>query len=455
MMARPTRTRRDFLRWAGLGAAAYAFGLGPSVAQPPGRRPNVIVILTDDQGSIDINCFGATDLHTPNLDALAARGTRFTQFYSGAPICSPSRAALLTGRCPQRAELPTNAHGDTGMPGRQMTIAEMLRAAGYRTGIFGKWHLGEADDQTPLAQGFDEFFGHKLGCIDNYSHFFYWSGPNRHDLWRDNQEIWEEGAYFPGLVVREAHRFLEENRDTPFFMYLPFNVPHYPMQGEAEYRAQYAGTEEPRKAYAAFVSTLDEKIGDVIRKVDALGLRENTLIIFMSDNGHSVEERANFGGGRTGPYRGHKFTLWEGGIRLPCIASWPGIVPEGEVRGQMVASMDWLPTIAHYCGVAAPDRLLDGRSIAEVIASADAASPHESLCWQSDKQWAVREGDWKLVVNGPASIQDGSEIPAQEVFLSNLADNPGESNNLAAEKPEIVERLTRIHENWAIDVQRQ
>ena len=243
MMARPTRTRRDFLRWAGLGAAAYAFGLGPSVAQPPGRRPNVIVILTDDQGSIDINCFGATDLHTPNLDALAARGTRFTQFYSGAPICSPSRAALLTGRCPQRAELPTNAHGDTGMPGRQMTIAEMLRAAGYRTGIFGKWHLGEADDQTPLAQGFDEFFGHKLGCIDNYSHFFYWSGPNRHDLWRDNQEIWEEGAYFPGLVVREAHRFLEENRDTPFFMYLPFNVPHYPMQGEAEYRAQYAGTE--------------------------------------------------------------------------------------------------------------------------------------------------------------------------------------------------------------------
>jgi len=227
------------------------------------------------------------------------------------------------------------------------------------------------------------------------------------------------------------------------------------MQGEEEYRTMYADLEEPRKAYAAFVSTVDEKIGAVINKVDALGLRESTLIIFLSDNGHSVEERANFGGGATGPYRGHKFTLWEGGIRVPCIVSLPGTIPEGEVRGQVAASIDWLPTIAHYCGVAAPDRVLDGKNIADVIASADAASPHGVLCWQVDKQWAVREGDWKLVVNGPASTRNGNEIPAQEFFLSNLAEDPGESRNLAAEKPEIVARLAQIHEKWVEDVQRQ
>ena len=455
MMAPSAHNRRDFLRMTGICAAALALG-GRALAAPQSeRRPNVILIVTDDQGTIDLNCFGAKDLYTPNLDALAARGTRFTQFYVGAPICSPSRAALLTGRYPQRAGLATNAHGETGMPGNQVTIAEMLKGGGYRTGIFGKWHLGEMEDQAPLSQGFDEVFGHKLGCIDSYSHFFYWSGPNRHDLWRNNEVVWQEGKYFPELVVREAHRFLEENQHSPFFLYLPFNVPHYPMQGEEEYRTMYADLEEPRKAYAAFVSTVDEKIGAVINKVDALGLRESTLIIFLSDNGHSVEERANFGGGATGPYRGHKFTLWEGGIRVPCIVSLPGTIPEGEVRGQVAASIDWLPTIAHYCGVAAPDRVLDGKNIADVIASADAASPHGVLCWQVDKQWAVREGDWKLVVNGPASTRNGNEIPAQEFFLSNLAEDPGESRNLAAEKPEIVARLAQIHEKWVEDVQRQ
>ena len=312
MMASTTCNRRDFLRMVGYGTASLAMGVR-AMAGEAAPGPNVILILTDDQGTIDVNCFGAEDLDTPNLDALAGRGTRFTQFYVGAPVCSPSRAALLTGRCPQRAELPTYAYGERGMPGHQVTIAEMLKAAGYRTGIFGKWHLGEVNDQVPLSQGFDEFFGHKLGCIDNYSHFFYWQGPNRHDLWRNNEVVWEAGQYFPDLVVREAHRFLEENQNQPFFLYLPFNVPHYPMQGEPEYRERYADLEEPRKAYAAFVSTIDEKIGAVIDKVDALGLRENTLIIFMSDHGHSVEERANFGGGDSGPYRGHKFTFWEGG----------------------------------------------------------------------------------------------------------------------------------------------
>ena len=215
--------RRDLLQaaaWTGAGGVAalltprWARAAAKAVKPPPSPagRPNVLIIFTDDQGSVDANCYGSKDLHTPNMDALARRGVRFTQFYVGAPVCSPSRVALLTGRYPQRAGLAHNAGQTSGLPNEQVTIAEMLKKAGYRTAIFGKWHLGHAKEMSPLAQGFDEFFGHKNGCIDNYSHFFYWSGPNRHDLWRNDKEVWEEGRFFPDLIVREARRFLKASR---------------------------------------------------------------------------------------------------------------------------------------------------------------------------------------------------------------------------------------------------
>ena len=442
--------RRDFLKATGTGLLALAASRD-ALAQPP-SRPNVVIFFTDDQGSMDVNCYGSEDLHTPRLDALAKRGVRFSRFYVGASICSPSRAALLTGRYPQRAEVTGNVGRNNGLPSGQVTIAEMLKAAGYRTALFGKWHLGEEPEESPLAQGFDEFLGHKNGCIDNYSHFFYWHGPNRHDMWRGDKEIWEDGAYFPDMVVREAARFIEANKDRPFFLHLPFNIPHYPLQGQAKYREMYAGIEEPRRSYAALVSTLDEKIGFVLDKLDEFGLRENTLVIFLSDHGHSVEERTNFGGGNAGPFRGHKFTFWEGGIRVPCIVSWPGRIPEEEVRGQVAISTDWLPTIAHYCGVEPPDHMIDGENIAPLIESPDAPSPHDVLHWERRDQWAVREGNWKLVINGPASTLDGKEIPAEKVFLSDLAKDPGETRNLAEEHPGVVERLTALHKAWRKDV---
>ena len=224
-------------------------------------------------------------------------GVRFDQFYVASPVCSPSRAALLTGRTPQRAGLTTNA-GDRGLPTGQLTLAELFRHAGYRTALFGKWHLGKLPESDPLGQGFEEFFGHLGGCIDNYSHFFYWHGPNRHDLWRNRSEHFEDGAYFPDLVVREANRFLGENQDNPFFLYLPFNTPHYPLQAEREFVAMYADMkDEKRRRYAPFVTSLDAKIGAVLARLDELGLREETLVLFLSDHGHSVEERT-FGGGR-------------------------------------------------------------------------------------------------------------------------------------------------------------
>ncbi|MCA9040826.1 MAG: sulfatase-like hydrolase/transferase, partial [Planctomycetaceae bacterium] len=220
------------------------------------ERPNVIMILTDDQGSIDANCYGATDLVTPAIDRLAAEGVRFTQFYSAAPVCSPSRAGFLTGRVPQRAGVPGNvssAHGHAGMPAEQITIAEMFHDAGYRTAHVGKWHLGYNAETMPNGQGFDSSFGHMGGCIDNYSHFFYWAGPNRHDLWKNGEEIFRDGQFFPDLMVEEAKRFIETTNEQPFFMYWAINVPHYPLQGTEKWRKVYANLESPRDKYAAFV----------------------------------------------------------------------------------------------------------------------------------------------------------------------------------------------------------
>jgi len=364
--------------------------------EQPARQPNVVLIFTDDQGSIDLNCYGSKDLHTPNLDRLAREGTRFTQFYVAAPVCSPSRAALMTGRYPQRAGVPGNVSsqpGRAGMPTEQVTIAEMLKSAGYTTGHVGKWHLGYTPETMPNGQGYDSSFGHMGGCIDNYSHFFYWSGPNRHDLWRNGVEVWHDGDFFGELMVDECKKFINGNKNSPFFLYWAINMPHYPLQGTEKWRRKYQHLEAPRRMYAAFVSTMDEMVGEVIRYMDALGLRDNTLIIWLSDHGHSVETRSFGGGGNAGPYRGHKFTLWEGGIRVPCIVSWPGRIPKNTVREQMAVSLDWMPTIAEYCGVKLPHRKIDGKSIVPVIQSADAPSPHEVLHWETGKHWAVRQGE--------------------------------------------------------------
>ncbi len=241
----------------------------------PARQPNVIVIFTDDQGSVDAGCYGTEDIETPNIDLLAERGSRFTQFYAAAPVCSPSRAGLLTGRYPLRAGVPgntTSVKGKPGMPGEQVTIAETFKAAGYRTAHIGKWHLGYIPEHMPNAQGFDHSFGHMGGCIDNYSHFFYWQGPNRHDLHRNGEEIFADGEFFPDLMVREACEFIRDNQADPFFIYFAMNSPHYPYQGEAHWLKRYADLPLPRKLYNAFVSTLDSRIGDLMRYLDEVGL---------------------------------------------------------------------------------------------------------------------------------------------------------------------------------------
>ncbi len=448
-------TRREILQTSLAGLAALPVASQVAGAAEP-RKPNVIVIITDDQGSVDAGCYGAKDLATPNLDALAGRGVRFTQFYSAAPVCSPSRAALLTGRYPLHAGIVGNAASQRGanggLPPQESTMPALFKAAGYATAHIGKWHLGYTPQTMPNARGFDYSFGHMGGCIDSWSHFFYWSGPNVHDLYRNGKEIYASGHFFADMMVEEAGKFITENRERPFFMYFAINEPHYPYQPDDKWREHFKDLPYPRNLYAAFMATLDERIGQLLKKLDDQGLRDNTIILFQSDHGHSTEERAHFGGGSAGPYRGAKFSLFEGGIRVPGIISWPGHLPEGQVRTQLVHSCDWLPTLAELCGIKPPDGL-DGTSMMPVIKSADAPTTHGVVHWQVDSgknaQWAVRDGDWKLIGNAWDTSATDKKQERIERFLCNLRDDIGEKKNLAADKPEIVARLTKLHEEWA------
>lgn len=423
-------------------------------------KPNVIMILADDLGSVDLNCYGADDLATPVLDQLAADGVRFTQFYAAAPVCSPSRAAFITGLFPQRAGVPGNVSsqaGNDGMPAATQTVAELFGANGYVTGHVGKWHLGYTPATMPNGQGFVESFGHMGGCIDNYSHFFYWNGPNRHDLWRNGKEVFHDGEYFPRLMAADAIRFIDQHRERPFVLYWALNTPHYPLQGTDQWRKHYAALDAPRRMYAAFVSTTDEIIGQVLSHLKARRLLENTIVIFQSDHGHSMEIRTFGGGGDAGPYRGAKFSLFEGGIRVPAMISWPGHLPKGEIRHQMATGCDWLPTLVSLCDLDPGNRKFDGKDILGIIRSATAKSPHDVFHWESGggkaaRQWAVRRGDWKLIGN-PNDTSNRAPVTAQDRrFLVNLSDSVHELTNLASQHPEIVKELEQLHDNWIRDV---
>ena len=414
------------------------------------KKPNVIIIYTDDQGAIDLNCYGAKDLITPNMDNLVNSGIKFTQFY-GAPICSPSRAGLLTGKTPQRAGVPGNVSSlnmKDGMPTEQYTIAEMFKDAGYKTALIGKWHLGQAPDKQPKAQGFDYSFGFLGGCVDNYSHFFFWEGPNRHDLYRNGKEVFYPGEYFPDLMLKNASAFLDENKDKPFFMYYAINCPHYPYQGVKKWLDYYQdkGVKYPRDLYAAFISTIDENIGLLISKLDDLGLRENTIIVFQADNGYSTEVRAHYGGGNAGVYRGSKFSLFEGGIRVPAAISWPKRLKSGEIRDQISVNADWMPTLAELCNIDLDASELDGKSLVSVINNKDEKSQHSEFCWKTGKHWAARKGEWKLL--GKPMIAGETFLPKDSLFLVNLNQDLGEMTNLAEKYPEKVEELKFQYFEW-------
>jgi arylsulfatase A-like enzyme len=257
------------------------------------------------------------------------------------------------------------------------------------------------------------------------------------------------GRFFGDLMVEEGIDFLRRNTDRPFFLYFAMNAPHYPYQGDRKWLVHYAHLKYPRNLYAAFLSTMDERIGRLIAELESLGLRDRTIVIVQSDHGHSTEDRAHYGGGNAGPYRGAKYSLFEGGIRVPAIVSWPGHLPQNEVRGQVAYGCDWLPTIAELCTVPLPTRSLDGKSLVPVIQSSRTPTPHDVLHWQYQSSWAVRAGDWKLLQN---VFDTTLRAPGEQIagsFLVNLRDDPSEKTNLAATHSEVVARLERLRAEWS------
>ena len=441
-------------------------------AMSPERQPNVVIILTDDQGTLDAGCFGSSDLQTPAIDQLAAQGVRFTQAYAHT-VCCPARAMLMTGRHPQRSDVNSWMQGRTYGPKErnmrlgEVTLAEALQAAGYRTALFGKWHLGAHPDHGPTKQGFHEFFGIRDGFIDNYVHYQL-HGTGYHDLFKGTKEVFHRGHYFPDLTVGRALSFIDRNQAVPFFLYLALNIPHYPEQALARYRGRYQDLPEPRQSYAAMISTTDDYIGRILTQLRTLKLSDNTIVVFMSDNGHSEEDYqirvdghlsgyaqghnygANGSGGNTGSWIGAKASFLEGGIRVPAVLSYPARLPQGIVRDQTMTAMDWYPTILELCGVSAPEGVeWDGHSLLPLIANENMSSQYSVMHWQWQKSWMVREGDWKLIANDRYRL-DGKSL--DKVHLANLADEQPERKNHANEQPEIVDRLKRLHEEWVKEV---
>ncbi|WP_117880555.1 sulfatase-like hydrolase/transferase [Aureibaculum luteum] len=418
------------------------------------KKPNVIVIYTDDQGAGDLGCYGATDIFSPNIDKLAEDGIRFTQAYVAAPVCAPSRAALLTGNYPQRAGVPGNTSasiGSDGLPDEQYTMAELFKDNGYKTAHVGKWHLGMSEASSPNNQGFDYYFGHLRGCIDNYSHFFFWEGPNIHDLHENGKEVFYDGKYFPDLMAEKVDAFIDKNQPDPFFLFYAINMPHYPYQPTQKWKNYYSdkGVEFPRSDYGAFISTIDERIGMLIDQLDSLGLREDTIIVYQSDNGYSTEMRAFNGGGSSGPYRGAKSSLFEGGIRLPTIISWKGNLPENKVSKQFLLNTDWMPTLSKLCGLENNKSTIDGIDLSSMLMNTQQKSPRTSAFWKYGSQWVVRDGKWKLIAYPKDTSHKGElDLEGDALFLSNLDEDVSEMTNLASKHPEIVKKLIKKYIEW-------
>jgi len=427
-----------------------------------GDRPNFIVFYTDDQGYGDLSCMGATDFATPHLDAMAASGVRFTNWYSNSPVCSPSRAAVMTGRYPGHAGCRSILAGHrqaTGLHPDTPTLATALGDLGYRTALFGKWHLGVAESAMPHHFGFDEWFGFLAGCIDYYSHIFYWQMGRGvdpvHDLWHNGSEVWANGRYFTELITEHTVSYIDKlaasDDDAPFFLFVGYNAPHYPMHAPQEYLDRFGGLSWDRRIMAAMLAGVDDSVGQITAALDRHGLRDNTFCFFQSDNGPSRETRNwldgtqdPYYGGSAGSLKGHKFSLYDGGIRMPALMSWPAVIPAGQVVDGVGAAMDVLPTFLKAAGGDPSAYDLDGRDVLPMVAQG-ADSPHETVFWEMGKQTAVRAGRWKLVLNG--QLVEGAP-PEDAVHLADLDADMGERVNLAARHPDVADRLKRQADAW-------
>ncbi len=441
----------------GLVVVGAVSDVGPAKAAP---RVNIVLMTADNLGFHDTGCYGNHDIKTPNIDRLAEQAVRCTNFYSASPTCTVSRASLLTGRYPQRhglthqlrttADFSIDENLGLGLRHSELLIPHFLKPHGYATACFGKWNIGFAPGSRPTERGFDEFFGHASGNMDYYTHVY----KGRNDLYRGTEPAQVDG-YSTDLFAEAACDFLRRRANGPFFLYLPFNAVHYPgplnkkpgepciWQAPDEYFKMYGYSPDTRdvgERYQATVTALDAGIGRVLSEIDALGLKENTLVIFFSDNGAFA---AQMNCASNEPYRTERAMIYEGSIRVCCLVRWPGRTRPGTICDEMLVSMDFFPMILKAAGAALPDdRIIDGRDPTATLAG-KAASPHESLFWQYNRSSAVREGGYKLVKPRTGKSWE----------LYDLAADPGETKDLAKDQPDVAARLTREFERWTVTVQ--
>lgn len=430
----------------------------PTLARAVEPPPNIVLIVSDDQGYRDLGCYGSKIVRTPNLDRLAAAGVRLTDFYVPWPACTPSRGSLLTGRYPQRNGLYDMIRNDRvddghrytpeeyavspervlGMDVREVMIPAVLEPAGYRSGVFGKWDGGQLRRFLPLQRGFADFYGFVNTGIDYYTHERY-GVPS---MYRNNQPTTEDrGTYTTQLFTREALRFLGENRDRPFFLYVPYNAPHIasilqrprPVQAPPEYLEIYPPGKTERekrvRAHLAALTCMDEGIGRILDFLDENELAGRTCVIFFSDNGgHGLSDNT--------PLRGHKGTLYEGGVRVPCIVRFPGRIPAGSVCREFLSSLEVLPTLAKLAGVKPPSGVtLDGFDMLPVL-QGKKASPRTKMFWRRRADRAARVGNWKWI----DSTRGGG--------LFDLSRDIGEARDLSTERPKILRKLRDAYAAW-------
>jgi arylsulfatase A-like enzyme len=405
------------------------------------KRPNILIIVGDDMGYADVGFHGCRDIPTPNLEALSTAGVKFTNGYVSGPYCSPTRAGLLTGRYQTRFGHEYNpGAGAEGLPLSETTLADRLKAAGYQTGLVGKWHLGGSPDRHPLKRGFDEFYGFLGGAHDYFA---------ANGILRD-QTPEKQLDYTTDAFGREAVAFIERHRSKPWFLYLAFNAVHTPLHAKEEHLTKFASiADKQRRTYAGMMFAMDEALGKVRAKLAETGQAENTLIAFISDNGGPVMRGVTVNGANNAPLRGSKRTTLEGGVRVPFLLAWPGKIKPA-VYDQPAIQLDLHATALAAAGIELKSEWkLDGVNLLPYVNGEKSGAPHESLFWRFGEQMAIRSGDWKLVrYDLNADAENKSDKKVSEAMLYNLAQDIHEDKNLASEHPEKLKELQSQWDRW-------